>query len=413
MALWTYLIPPVAGIFVGYFTNDIAIKMLFRPYRTYTVLGQRVPFTPGLIPQNQPRLARQVSNTIMGSLLTPEELRNLARRLLETERVRSAIQWLLQAALSRLDSEEHQQQAAEVTGRILADLFGESLPRLIRALARQEHFLDTQINQLFDQVLLDIKLTREQSTQLSTWILEQVLPPPNLRESLIDFLTDRNIDAIDREFRERATGSYWVVANIIGARTALVRLRSYCLEEPETAESVLAQLLSEVGASRRLTEIIENLSLQNLPIPALRQLRKGLREGIQDYLRTQGPEVLEELSQSIEWEKVAGLVLGRLKNSKAMQLSIEQISLDLALILERYLDRDMESLMAQVLPILNLDQVITDRVNATEPAQLEDAIQTIVRQELQAIVNLGGILGFVVGCFQVLFFWATGQLSLG
>jgi len=96
-------------------------------------------------------------------------------------------------------------------------------------------------------------------------------------------------------------------------------------------------------------------------------------------------------------------VLGRLRNSKALITSIDQISADLALLLERYLERDLESLMMQVIPVLNLDQVIADKVNATSPADLEQAIQQIVRQELQAIVNLGGLLGFLVGCVQVLF----------
>ncbi len=402
MAFWTYLIPPFAGLVIGYCTNDIAIKMLFRPYRAYKILGRQLPFTPGLIPQNQPRLARQISNTIMGSLLTPDELRNLAKRLLETERMRSGIKWLLNVALERLDNPEQSQQTAQVLGQILADLFGESLPRLIRVLARQEDFLEPQINQLFDQVLLDVQLSREQATQLSSWILEQALPPIVLRQTLVDFLTDRNINAVDEKFRERATGSYWLVANFIGVKSALVQVRTYCLEDPEAAEGILGQLLAEVGANRRLTEIIENLSLQNLPILALRQLRKGLRSGIQDYLRTSGPDMLEGFSDSIDWRGVAELILGRLRNSKVLQTSIDQISYDLALIIERYLERDMESLMAQVIPILNLDQVITDRVNATSPENLERAIQQIVRQELQAIVNLGGILGFLVGCMQIL-----------
>lgn len=54
----------------------------------------------------------------------------------------------------------------------------------------------------------------------------------------------------------------------------------------------------------------------------------------------------------------------------------------------------------QVIPILNIDQVIIDRVNGTSPKELEGAIQNIVRNELQAIVNLGGILGFVIGSLQ-------------
>ncbi|MFQ3614398.1 MAG: DUF445 family protein [Cyanobacteriota bacterium] len=403
MALWIYAVPPLAGLVIGYFTNDIAIKMLFRPYRPYRLLGRRIPFTPGLIPQNQPRLAKQIANTIMGSLLTPEELHNLARKLLQTERMQAGIRWLLGVALDRLQNPEQQQQTAQVLARILADLFNESLPRLIKVLARQEEFLEGPINQLFDQVLLDLRLSREQAKQLSEWILDQALPPKVLRQNLVDFLTDRNIESLDEEFRERATGSYWVVANLFGLKNALLRLRTYCLEDPEGAEAILEGLLKDISANRRLAEILQNLSLQNLPVGAVRQLRRTLRDGIQDYLRAQGPDLLQGLGLSIDWEKVASLVLGRLRNSKVLMTSIDQISADLALVLERYLERDLESLMTQVIPVLNLDQVITDKVNATSPADLEQAIQQIVRQELQAIVNLGGILGFVVGCVQVLF----------
>ncbi len=403
MAFWTYLVPPLAGLVIGYFTNDIAIKMLFRPYRPYRVFGWRIPFTPGLIPQNQPRLARQIAKTIMGSLLTPEELHNLARKLLQTERMQAGIRWLLGVALDRLQNPEQQQQTAQVLARILADLFNESLPRLVKVLARQETFLEGPINQLFDQVLLELRLNAEQARQLSEWILKQVLPPKVLRQNLVDFLTDRNIEALDEEFRERATGSYWVVANLFGLKNALLRLRTYCLEDPEGAEALLADLLKDLNASRRLTEILQNLSLQNLPLSAVRQLRRTLRDGIQDYLRSQGAEAIRSLGESIDWEKVASLVLGRLRSSKAVMASIDQISADLALILERYLERDLESLMMQVIPVLNLDQVIADKVNATSPAELEQAIRQIVRQELQAIVNLGGLLGFLVGCVQVLF----------
>ncbi len=403
MALWIYVVPPLAGLVIGYFTNDIAIKMLFRPYRPYRVFGWRIPFTPGLIPQNQPRLAKQIAKTIMGSLLTPEELHNLARKLLQTERMQSGIRWLLGVALDRLQNPEQQQQTAQVLARILADLFNESLPRLVKVLARQETFLEEPINQLFDQVLLELRLNAEQARQLSEWILKQALPPKVLRQNLVDFLTDRNIESLDEEFRERATGSYWLVANLFGLKNALLRLRTYCLEEPEGAEAILEDLLKDINAPRRLTEILQNLSLQNLPVSAVRQLRRALRDGIQDYLRSQGPEVIKGLGESIDWEKVASLVLGRLRNSKALITSIDQISADLALLLERYLERDLESLMMHVIPVLNLDQVIADKVNATSPADLEQAIQQIVRQELQAIVNLGGLLGFLVGCVQVLF----------
>ena len=402
MSTWVYVIPPLAGLVIGYFTNDIAIKMLFRPYRAYYLGSVKVPFTPGLIPENQSRLAQKISDAIMGSLLTPEELHKLARRLLEPERVKGAIQWLLELAVDRLQNPKQQEQTAAVLGHILADLFGESLPRLIRALARQENFLEEQLNQIFDSVLLEVRLSSSQAEQLSQWVLEQVIPPDVLRQGLVDFLTDRNIDALDEEFRERATGSYWVVANLFGLKNALTRFRSYCLDDPEGADEILAELLSALGAQRRLSELSQNLSLQNLPVATVRQLRQAMRESVRDFLRENGGSLLQDLSNSINWTSVAKLVLSRLQRSSVLDTAIPQISADLAAILKRYLDRDLESIMTEVIPILNIDKVIVDRVNATPPENLETAIQDIVRSELQAIVNLGGILGFLVGCIQVL-----------
>ncbi|MGK7909258.1 MAG: DUF445 domain-containing protein [Synechococcus sp.] len=402
MNTWVYAIPPLAGLAIGYFTNDIAIKMLFRPYRPYYLGQLKLPFTPGLIPQNQSRLAQKISDAIMGSLLTPEELQNLARRLLEPQRVKGAIQWLLELAIDRLQNPQQQVQTAKVLGHILADLFGESLPRLIKALARQDNFLEEQLNQIFDSVLLEIRLTSSQSLQLSDWILEQIVPPDVLRKGLVDFLTDRNIDALDEEFRERATGSYWVVANLFGLKNALTRLRTYCIDEPEAADDILLELLEALGSRRRLAEISQNLSLQNLPVHTVRQLRQAMRESVRNFLRENGGSLLQDLSHSINWTNVAKLVLARLQRSSVLETAVPQISEDLAEILKRYLDRDLESIMTQVIPILNIDRVIIDRVNATAPQDLEQAIQSIVRSELQAIVNLGGVLGFLVGCIQVI-----------
>ena len=90
--------------------------------------------------------------------------------------------------------------------------------------------------------------------------------------------------------------------------------------------------------------------------------------------------------------------------STALTGSLETISEELALILEKYLEEDLEKIVTQVIPILSIDQVIIDRVNATSPQNLEMAVQGIVRSELQAIVNLGGVLGFLVGVFQTILF---------
>lgn len=373
--------------------------MLFRPYQAIYIGKRQLPFTPGLIPRNQERLAKRISDTIMGSLLTPEELQHLARRLLQPERVQGGILWLLRLALDqvRLDKE---QKTAKILAGILRDLLGQSLPRLLKVLARREDFLEAQINQIFDQVLLDFQLSEEQATKLADWLLQVVLPPDVLRQLIIDLLIDRTIQLIDEGFREKTSGTYWVVANLFGLRNTLTRLRTFCLDEKEAANERLAELIQSLGVRDRLKRWLQNLSLQNLPVSTVRQLRKTTGENIRSYVQTRGTELFQALGESIDWENIASLLLNRLRTSTAVSASLELVSKELALILERYLERDLEALVAQAIPILAIDQVIVDRVKSTSAEELELATQGIVKNELQAIVNLGGLLGFVVGLLQ-------------
>jgi uncharacterized membrane protein YheB (UPF0754 family) len=373
--------------------------MLFRPYRPISVGGQPLPFTPGLIPRNQERLAKRVSDTIMSSLLTPEELQTLARRLLQTERVRGAIQWLLELTLDqiKLDTE---QKTAKILANILQDVLGQSFPRLLKVLARREDFLEAQLNQIFDQLLLEFQLSEEQADKLSDWLLRVVLSPDTIRQTMVDFLTDRNIQIIDEGFREKTSGTYWVVANLFGARNALTRLRTFCIEEREACNVRLGELTVSLGIKQRLMEWLQNLSLQSLPVSTVRQLRKNFRDIIRSYVQTKGLGVVQGLSESIDWDNVATLIINRLRSSAVVTTSLGVVSQELALVFERYLERDLELIVTKAIPILNLDQLIVDRVKSTSPQELETAIQGIVKTELQGIVNLGGVLGFVIGVLQ-------------
>jgi uncharacterized membrane protein YheB (UPF0754 family) len=231
-------------------------------------------------------------------------------------------------------------------------------------------------------------------------MLQVVLPPDAIRQILIDFLTDRNIQVIDEGFREKTSGTYWVIANVFGVRNALTRLRTYCLDERENSNDRLKELIAALNLQQRLKEWLQNLSLQNLPVSTVRQLRKTLRDTVRSYMQERGAEFFQELGKSVDWHNLAVVILGRLRTSPIVNESLETVSYELALILERYLERDLENIVAQAIPILNIDQVITDRVKATSPADLEAGINGIVKSELQAIVNLGGVLGFVIGLFQ-------------
>lgn len=71
---WDVLINPVVGGVIGYATNYLAIKMLFKPHTAKYIGNVKIPFTPGLIPKEKATLARQMGEITEEYLLTEDML---------------------------------------------------------------------------------------------------------------------------------------------------------------------------------------------------------------------------------------------------------------------------------------------------------------------------------------------------
>ena len=77
MSVIEILAGPVIGGVIGYFTNYIAVKMLFRPLKPVKIGGRTLPFTPGIIPKGKPRLAKALGKAVGEKLLTREDIRKM------------------------------------------------------------------------------------------------------------------------------------------------------------------------------------------------------------------------------------------------------------------------------------------------------------------------------------------------
>ena len=62
------------GAVIGYITNDIAIRMLFRPHEAKYFMGMHIPFTPGIIPKEKKRLASSIGKAVSENLMNREVL---------------------------------------------------------------------------------------------------------------------------------------------------------------------------------------------------------------------------------------------------------------------------------------------------------------------------------------------------
>lgn len=104
-----YLSGPVVGAVIGYITNDIAIRMLFRPRQPKHIFGWHVPFTPGIIPKEKDRIAGAIGTSISENLMNRDVLE---RNLLSDEMIAKVRQAVADFAYTQLHNDETVEQFA-------------------------------------------------------------------------------------------------------------------------------------------------------------------------------------------------------------------------------------------------------------------------------------------------------------
>jgi len=269
----TYLVwaaPPLLGALIGYLTNHIAIRMLFRPLRPWHIFGLRVPMTPGVIPSRRGQLARNIGEMVGAHLLTADDVG---------------------AAMSREPFQDHLRNLVTMRLRLLcARDFGpleELVPQGVRGyyhsfmqLAR--HHLAGELGRLVHSPSFEQALARAVDEQVDLLLgreIETVLPRAQRQagyvflDRLLDGLlaSDRLEGRLTDALRARAEG---LLAR--GARVEDVLPRVVRLALPELVERHAPLLLE------RLAGLLVD--------PAVRErLVSGLREAIDRFLASLGP----------------------------------------------------------------------------------------------------------------------------
>lgn len=107
--LLEYLSGPALGAIIGYITNDIAIRMLFRPHQPKYIFGWHVPFTPGIIPKEKNRIAGAIGKSISENLMNLEVLE---KNLLSDEMINKIRQAIDEFVTTQMSNDETLEQFA-------------------------------------------------------------------------------------------------------------------------------------------------------------------------------------------------------------------------------------------------------------------------------------------------------------
>ena len=187
---------PLIGAVIGYATNWVAVKMLFRPQKEVRLFGRRLPFTPGVIPKGKERLARAVGRAVEEKLLTREVLQEVLLSEEKKEVVRKAAADMLERQKM---SQETLREAAE---RITSE-------------EKTEHFLERAEETVTDMIY-DKVLQKNVGEIIADKVLE--IAKEKLKDSMFGMMLGGSLlEPIARQVEEKIMGVYegFVVASAV------------------------------------------------------------------------------------------------------------------------------------------------------------------------------------------------------
>ena len=249
------------GALIGYGTNTLAVEMLFRPYTPKYIGKWKLPFTPGLIPKEQGRIADSLGELIEKELFAPE----VVSEALDTPEAKASIgAWLDQVFATAAVSKKTPRE-------LLVEVFGEE--EYIQKREDLSSLLCTYLVKKATQAKLGESFARQLSHRtneklpfLRSGSLEDVYV--NTLGKLIDRELEKSLPEIVQQYVYREAGAF------LGTPLS-VTVKKYEGELPKLKDSLmglihaaiigaLPQLLSSGQIKRLVVSRIDSLEPRGL-----------------------------------------------------------------------------------------------------------------------------------------------------
>ena len=82
-----------------------------------------------------------------------------------------------------------------------------------------------------------------------------------------------------------------------------------------------------------------------------------------------------------------------------MDISREQMRESLAGLYRKLAKQGLEALLEK----MDISQMVADKINDMDVLELEKLVLTVMKKELDTIVNLGAVIGFLLGILNIFF----------
>jgi uncharacterized membrane protein YheB (UPF0754 family) len=294
MQIINVLAGPIIGGVIGYCTNYIAVKMLFRPLAPVKIGKYTLPFTPGIIPKRKHELAHAVGQAVGNALLSKDEL----TKVLTSDNTRQTI-----------------------TNGIVKGI--------------NDNIVECTINEVGTSIFGQ----------------DNYEDKKNL---LIEGITNK----ITAGFLSMDVG------NIIATEGSAALKQKGGMLAMFINDDLIASLATPIG--NKVDDYVQVTG------------KEKIKEYITNEINTMESQSIDSIAGGIDTTKVESLITKLYTNM-------------------------IEEHASEIVNTFDIQGIVEEKINKMDVKELEALIMSVMKNELGMIVNLGAIIGFVLGLFNLLF----------
>ncbi len=392
---------PVFYSFHGWLATEMALWLLFHPYEPKYIPGTQlqIPFTPGIFPRGRHKLSVSIADTITDILLTQEDIKKQAEKLITEANIYAALDMLFDSVGNELKDITNIRRIYRYVDDLLPPLIQKLSMEYITSLENQKNKqFNLMLGQLFNRILPHLSINADHADFIAKTLFDVAITPANVRKILVGFLTDANIEVLESTLLQRIGGIQGILIRFVDLKKGFVQFRTFLVEDAAEAEVMLGHMLSQMNMQEKLKQQILQFSPQSLPVETLEETKKYLIQALRNVL-IQNRDVIVETISHMTSEATHAI------SNSLMQVDYNQVSeawlpgfkKDLARFVYTYLNKELENMLSKALPAISLNTVIVDKIDQFSAKELEETIQGICHRELRWLAFLGGFLGFWLG----------------
>ncbi|MEK3887541.1 DUF445 domain-containing protein [Bacillus sp. FSL K6-3431] len=367
--IWMIIFMMIIGAVIGGFTNFLAIKMLFRPYRTLYIGKWQLPFTPGLIPKRKNELAAQIGKLVVGHLVTPESIK---KKLSEEKFKKETEAWISQKINSWLEK-------------------GITLEQLLEQL-QVENPAEKTTAYINDKI---VEKYKQLKNQYESKTIQQIIPLDwsSVVEEKIPQAADRIIQkAIDYFATPEGKDKIKVmIEDFLKERGKLWNMVQMFIGNDSLADKFQPELIKFFNNPRTkemLVNVIheEWLKVQNRPLENV-------------WTKVEDDKILNYIKQ---WTSEIFRVETLFEKSIAELISPYRTKLqeDIAPRLLAAAGEYLTIRSGEILERFEVEAIVREQIESFSLQRLEELVISIAKKELVMITYLGAVLGGIIGLIQ-------------